>query len=46
MVLYCLAVNNFDFTNFSFSFYGKKIRENTLVLHCLDVDNFDFTKKI
>ena len=27
-------------------FYGKKVRENSVVLHCLVVDKFDFTRKI
>ena len=25
-------------------FYGKKVRENSVVLHCLVVDKFDFMR--
>ena len=40
-VLYCLAIDYFDFTRKS----REKICENATVLHCLAYDNFDFTRK-
>ena len=49
-VLYCLTVDNFDFTRKieqnQFSIFEEKIRQNETVLYCLAIDNFDLTRKI